>query len=409
MKIWQVLIICFGLMLAGANQSLWLDEAISANVVKNFGYKEIVSNFSVNDFHPPFYYFVLKTWTSVFGYSEISLRMPSIIFVLVIVFVVFKLGGINAAMLTGFNPLLIYYSQETRMYALVTMLLTLTVYFFTKKKYVWVNVFAFLAFLTFYGSIFLLASLGLYLLINKRYKELVISNIGLIIAIMLISPLLKLQLQNSTEMLNTVKNWSLVLGKANIKNLLLIPMKFTSGRISFYPKVLYYLISGAFSIFVFVKLFKKNFYSFVFWVSLLVGVVFSMFTPMLQYFRFLYLIPIMALIINKNKNIMIGFLGFSLFYLINQNMWREDWKSLSHDLGNNIYMISSFGDPIKYYKNQIMISDIRSPVIGKEVLVVPYGEAIHGVDHTSLLEKQGYKLVKIKNFRELSLETWQRN
>ena len=44
-----------------------------------------------------------------------------------------------------------------------------------------------------------------------------------------------------------VKNWSLVLGRADIKNLLLIPLKFSIGRISFYPKWLYYLVSTIFS------------------------------------------------------------------------------------------------------------------------------------------------------------------
>ena len=36
--------------------------------------------FFLSDFHPPLYYLVLKAWSSVFGYSEFSLRLPSVIF-----------------------------------------------------------------------------------------------------------------------------------------------------------------------------------------------------------------------------------------------------------------------------------------------------------------------------------------
>ena len=135
MKFWWLLTALVGLYLAVASQSLWLDEAISANVGRNNSYQGIVSNFSKFDFHPPGYYLVLKTWTDIFGYSEISLRLPSIIFTLITVTLVYKLGGMGAAMIVGFNPLLVYYSHEARMYALVTMLLTTAVYFLIRKKY----------------------------------------------------------------------------------------------------------------------------------------------------------------------------------------------------------------------------------------------------------------------------------
>lgn len=405
-KLFLLLLFSLGLRLISLNQSLWLDEAISANVVKNYSYEEIVSKFSPSDFHPPLYYLTLKTWTSVFGYSEISLRMPSVIFSLVTVYIIYLLAGNNAAWLAGLNPLLIYYSQEARMYSMVTMLLTLAVYCFVKKKYWWFNILAFLSFMTFYGSVFLLMALAFYLLIKKKYKELIISNIGILLAVVILLPLLREQVQNSREMLFTVKNWSLVLGKANIKNLLLIPMKFSSGRISFYPKILYYFIAGGWAIFVFSKMIKKNFYSFVFWISLLIGTVFSIFTPMMQYFRFLYLVPIMAIIIKKNKIIAGGFLVFSLIYLLNPNMWRENWKTLAKNLNGPVYMINSFGDPIKYYNPNIKIDDIRNKITEKSITVIPYGEETHGIDHNKILNAAGYRKISETDYREVTTETW---
>jgi uncharacterized membrane protein len=423
-KFLLLLLFSLGLCLISLDQSLWLDEAISANVVKNYSYGEIVTKFSPSDFHPPLYYLMLKGWTTVFGYSEVSLRMPSVIFFLVTIYMVYLLAGSGAALLTGLNPLLIYYSQETRMYSMVTMLLMLAIYSFRRKKYWWFNVLSFLSFMTFYGSVFLLVALALYLLIKKKYKELILSNLGIVVAILVLSPLLRAQMQNSQEMLLEVKNWSLVLGKANLKNLLLIPIKITSVRISFYPKFGYYFIVGGWAIFVFKPFFSAfaeflplrkgrlkniNFYGYLFWMNLLIGTVFSIFTPMMQYFRFLYLVPVMTMVIRKSKVITVGFLVFSLVYLLDKNMWREDWKSLSRDVGVSVYMISSFGDPIKYYRPEVTIQDVRNNITEKEITVVPYGEVIHGVDHNKILTAAGYDKKTEVDYRGVSLETWQRN
>ena len=64
------------------NQSFWLDEATSATVATQYNFSQIIA-FSKGDFHPPLYYFFMKAWTSAFGYTEVSLRMPSILFSLI--------------------------------------------------------------------------------------------------------------------------------------------------------------------------------------------------------------------------------------------------------------------------------------------------------------------------------------
>lgn len=407
--------------LIGINQSLWLDEAISANVTRNYKIFEISSSFSKSDFHPPLYYIMLTGWTKIAGDSELSLRLPSVIFSLITIYFVYLIGGIGPAALVGFNPLLVYYSQEARMYSMVTMLLVGGLYFWQKKKFLWVNVFFGLSFLTFYGSVFLMAGLTIFLLLQKKFKEAALINIGPMAAFLINWPLLNQQLQTSKELLSQVTNWSLVLGKVNLKNLLLIPMKFTSGRISFEPKIIYYVISGLWSLWVFKSMLKSlplrnlpltgeantNFYQKIFWLTLGVGVLFSIFTPMMQYFRFVYLIPIMALAIKKDWIVAGGFLVFSLIYVLNPMFYREDWKSLVKDLGGKVYMIESFGDPVKYYKKDIEIVDIRSSIVGNKVTVIPYGEEIHGIDHKAILEGVGKKLVEIKSYRQLTAEVWE--
>src|SRR3989344_4750352 len=115
-----------GIRMISSGQSLWLDEAISALAVKNNTFLELITKFSLGDTHPPLYYLILKAWTSIFGFTEVALRAPSVIFSVLTVYFTYKLGeffggkkmAILSSVLLAFAPLHVYYSQEARMYAL---------------------------------------------------------------------------------------------------------------------------------------------------------------------------------------------------------------------------------------------------------------------------------------------------
>jgi hypothetical protein len=331
---------------------------------------------------------------------------------------------------------MVYYGQELRMYMMMTMWLVWAVYYWIKivkdkenlaKNWLLFNIFSFLAFITFYASAFLIGAMILYFLVKKEWKNFTKSIVGIGIAIVIIFPLLFGQLKMSTEALKSVSNWSLVLGKVNLKNLLLIPIKFTIGRVSWYPKSFYYLIAGLWSVFVWLvaaKNSKKE--KILIWlmtVPLILGILFSIKSPMIQYFRFLYLVPILALFLAKEKKrlikwgLSVGFLGFSLFYLLNPAMHREDWKGVAEELKNEseVYMVKSFEDPVKFYNSEIKVLDlptgqasIRSQISDKNIWVIPYGETIHEINHGEILNKRGYQLEKEINFREIVLERWQK-
>ncbi len=441
--IWIILAVTIILRLIGINQSMWLDEAISANVAK-LPINQIVSQFSVEDFHPPVYYWFLDFWVKIFGSNVVTMRLSSVLFSVVAVWLVYKIGeelkkpacrqagktvGLWAAWFIAINPLMIYYGQELRMYMMAFVWLVGAVYFWIKiiknKKsltsdWIWFNVFSFLAFVTFYASAFLTGAMILYFLIKKEWKNFGKSIVGIGVAILVVSPLLFEQLKMSSEALKTVINWTLVLGKVNLKNLLLIPLKFCIGRVSWQPKIFYYAVAGLWTTFVWliaIKNSKKE--KILIWlmvIPLILGIIVSVKSPMIQYFRFLYLVPILALFLAKEQNkiaktiLSIGFLGFSLFYLLNPNMYREDWKGISEYLNDKtqVYMIESFGDPIKFYNSEIEIKDINSKIEGKDVWVIPYGEVIHGINHIDILRNAGYKLEEQKDFREITLEKWQR-
>ncbi len=441
MEIIVVLILALGLRLIGINQSLWLDEAISANVAK-MPIEGIVKNFSTGDFHPPLYYWFLDLWTKLFGSNPVILRLSSVLFSLISIYFVYLIGkkiknkktGILAALFLAINPLFIYYSQELRMYSMATMWLMIGFYLWVKiknkthssklrvniKDLVIFNLMMILSFGTFYGSIFLIASFGFYFLIKKEWKLFLLTNIGTGLAIIALAPLLWTQIENSKIMLTEVANWALVLGKVNLKNLLLIPLKFGIGRISFYPKNLYYLIGGGWSLIILGIVLKNkkegNWLKFFLIIPIILAILFSIKSPLLQYFRFLYLVPIMCLVLALNcqkkwQKILIGggFLIFGLIYLLNPVYYREDWKSVANVLDEKVYMISSFGDPIKFYNPKIEIKDIKTEIpTEKEIWVIPYGEIIHGIDHQNILGNLGYQKTYQKDFREIELEKWEK-
>src|SRR4030067_2156597 len=134
------LILAAGLILRlfKLDQSLWLDEAINVTFVKNLNLKSLIFDYSVGDFHPPFYHILLRGWVLLFGTSEIAVRMPSVILGLATIYVVYLITkklfenktALISATLIATSPLHIYYSQEARMYMLAAFFATLSVYFF---------------------------------------------------------------------------------------------------------------------------------------------------------------------------------------------------------------------------------------------------------------------------------------
>jgi hypothetical protein len=156
---------------------------------------------------------------------------------------------------------------------------------------------------------------------------------------------------------------------------------------------------------------KKKMWLIILVVPLVLGMIFSGLAPMMQYFRFLYLVPIVAILLveAKFKKIMVvGFLIFSGMYLLNPKYHREDWKGLSQELGKKVYMIGTVADPVRYYRMDVEVADIRGMVGEREIEVIPYAEEIHGFNHGLELTKKGYQLIEQKSYRGLIKEKWQR-
>jgi len=115
-------------------QSLWYDEGFSVYLAR-MSLGEITAR-TASDIHPPFYYYLLHFWVKLAGSTEFSLRYLSAVFGVLTVPLMWAVGrrllGATAAALAAalvcLSPLFLWYSQEARMYTLVTFLCLLSTY-----------------------------------------------------------------------------------------------------------------------------------------------------------------------------------------------------------------------------------------------------------------------------------------
>lgn len=368
-----IVVVALALRLISLNQSLWLDEAIGAVAIKDLSFRSLVINFSRGDNHPPLYYLLLKVWTTVFGYSEISLRAPSVILGILTVYLFYKLievylSHINfksrflpffAALFLATSGLHVYYSQEARMYVPVAFLALFAVYFFLKtliekkkSNWFWFSLGIILLVFTDYMPVFLLPLFPLYGF-NQKIKSrkwwllFIASFAPLFILGLLWLPIFKAQSLGGKWLLENLPAWRSVAGGASLKQLALVWIKFCFGRISFTNKGLYYSLIVIFSIPVVFSLTKflrggRKFRLVLFWliIPLVFGFIASAFFPAFIYFRYLFVLPVfylaLALGIWSFKNATLRFfltglviiinLATSFIYLIDRNQQREDWR-----------------------------------------------------------------------------------
>ena len=89
----------------------------------------------------PLYYLLIYFWVKIFGTSEFSLRLPSVIFGIASVFVTYKLSrilfknkevGIISSCLAALSIMNINYSHDARPYTLALFLSLISIYFFMK-------------------------------------------------------------------------------------------------------------------------------------------------------------------------------------------------------------------------------------------------------------------------------------
>ena len=109
-------------------RGLWLDEATSVDQAR-MSFAGMIANLRMTDVHPPLYFSVLWVWVRLFGSGELAVRMPSIIAGALVVPMLYVLGkeaydrrtGLVAAAIGSVAPIMVWYSQEARMYAFLML------------------------------------------------------------------------------------------------------------------------------------------------------------------------------------------------------------------------------------------------------------------------------------------------
>lgn len=384
-----ILMLGFVLRLISINQSFWLDETTSAVVARDMSFGSILS-FVKADFHPPLYYMVLKIWGNVFSFNEVALRMFSVLSALVSIFLIYKIvcqmysakAGYLAALLMAINPLHIYYSQEARMYMMEATLVLILIYAYlnlTKNKrcaIIYTFSAVFLA-ATDYLPCLIFPAIFLYSYLSNKdkgwWKHFLILHIPLVIFLGFWLPTLVEQIRYGISIENVIPNWWMVLGVANIKNFLLIPVKFLLGRISFENNVLY---AG-----VVISIFGLSFFSIIqailkdhkkylnenrfillwLFVPLVLSVILSFKLAVISYFRFLFLLPAFIALValglttlrKSGKWIIFGVISlnvlFSLSYLVIGKFHREDWRRMFEFVQKTSSRKSSFSSSLMLY------------------------------------------------------------
>jgi uncharacterized membrane protein len=106
-------------------RSIWVDEAISIHQA-HMSLGGMLDNLRDTDRHPPLHYLILWLTVRLFGDGELAVRAPSILASLALIPTMFAAGrelfgrrtGLVAAGFVAIAPLVVWYGQEARMYAL---------------------------------------------------------------------------------------------------------------------------------------------------------------------------------------------------------------------------------------------------------------------------------------------------
>lgn len=393
--IYLILILGLGLRLVAINQSLWLDEAIGAVAVRDLSYSGLINSFLRSDNHPPLYYLMLKAWSGLFGYSEVSLRAPSVISGVLTVYVTYLIGkkitgrrflGVFAGLLLATSPFHIYYSQEARMYALTGLLASLAVYAFlfllerNDGLFYWILFSLSIASLLFsdYVPVFLLPVFWFVGFARKMDKawwtKFLLAHAALLAFGLVWLPTFLIQVEKGGWLLETLPAWKTVAGGATIKQALLVWMKLVLGRISFSDKPFYYTLVSVASIPFAIALFsalkeRKNVATAWLWLvlPLLLGFAASFWFPAFIYFRFLYVVPAFYLLtawgITRFRFLskitlalsilLINSVGW-LFYVTEPSQQREHWREavafVEERTGQDELVIFEFPEPFAPYR-----------------------------------------------------------
>lgn len=440
-----ILILALGLRLVLLHQSLWLDEAIEALAL--MGKQGPLLKYALADFQPPLYHFVLSAVTHLFGFSEITLRLPSLISGVLTVYFMIKIGshlagqrvGWIAGLLAATNPLLIYYSQEGRTYAMTAFLVTASFYYFiqllknknSSKLTSLLYLLTSMAFLwTSYLSWFVYFSQVVYALWKKR-RDLILLQATSALTLLAWLPFFITSLRFGLRDAANLPVWGQIVGGASAKAIILTWVKMNIGRISFANKYLYAFIVGSLAALHFFVLKKSRPLSRAHWpliiwllFPVLLGSLFSLVVPVYSYTRVLFIVPAYLLLLAlglPERPVRTTYLCLAVNLIFLAIFWftpsfhREDWRSLVRDLNAQPAILVALPSlrtsaPLTYYGLTHPLVEL--PSLGPTTLPVyylRYGEDIFdpSLVGQAKLRASGYTITKQQTYPGIQVDVYE--
>lgn len=115
-----------------------IDEYITANFCTGKNLLYLIFDTLANNPHPPLFFILEYIITRIFGISEVSIRILPALFSIISIFVFYKFVrsffsekiSLIALFLFCFNPYLVYYSHDARMYSFFLLVAMLIIYYF---------------------------------------------------------------------------------------------------------------------------------------------------------------------------------------------------------------------------------------------------------------------------------------
>lgn len=169
-------------------QSFWFDEAVTVDLLDQ-GLGGLLGDIPDSESTPPLYYLLAWVWTKAFGLGEVGLRSFSALCGTAAVplawlaarELVSSRAALAVAGLAAVNPLLVWYSQEARSYALLLLLGTASLWLFARlvkrpsgrDAAAWAVVSA-LALATHYFAVFAVAAETAVLLVLARPRRTIV-------------------------------------------------------------------------------------------------------------------------------------------------------------------------------------------------------------------------------------------
>jgi mannosyltransferase len=169
-------------------QSYRYDEAVTVGRVIHASLFDTLATVPKSESTPPLYYLVAWLWSRPFGTGEVGMRSLSALAGTASIAVVYlgavalplpRRAGLVAAAIVAVSPVLIWFSQDARAYALAFLLSALAFLFFARARrsgarrdLAWWAVFSALAIATHYFAGFLVASEAALLLLTSHFSAL---------------------------------------------------------------------------------------------------------------------------------------------------------------------------------------------------------------------------------------------